>query len=113
MSSKMRDILLKGAFAEEHVEIDINGEKMGFVVREMNAGDATKYKTSLFKVVDGKPVMSMDGYQTKLIANCLFDKDGEKIFGDNDLELIKTLPSSVADKIFEVASRINGLEVKK
>ena len=113
MSSKMRDILLKGAFAEEHVEIEIQGEKIGFIVREMNAGDASKYKASLFKFIDGKPIINMDGYQVKLIANCLFDKDGEKIFGDNDLELIKTLPNSVADKICEVASRINELEVKK
>lgn len=106
----MRDRLSKAKFAEEEVTIEIDGEQIGVMVREMTAGECGKYQSSLYKLVNNTPIVNMENAQAKLIAACLFDKDGNKVYEDKDIELINRLPANVVTLLFEVAGRVNNLE---
>jgi len=46
--------------------------------------------------------------RASLLALCMHE-DGKRIFSDAEASEIGTLPPSVVDKIFEVASRLSGL----
>lgn len=106
----LKQRLINTGFAEDTVEID----GIELVVKEMSSGDAVKYESSLYKMVDGKPQLVMGNSKSKLISMCLFDKDGSRVFEDNDLELINKMPAGTVNKIFEASAKINGIgSVKK
>ena len=99
-----KDNLINIKFTEE--EVEINGEK--YIVKEMNAGEASDYESSLFSMVNGKPVYNTKNAKAKLVLATLH-QDGEKVFEDKDISLIEKMPSSVLNKLFGVASNLNNL----
>ena len=101
-----KEKLFEALFAQE--EIEINGEK--FIVKEMNAKDAGEYESSLYKQVGSTIQYVTKNAKEKLVIRTLCDVEGKKIFEINDIEQVGTLPASVVDKVFQFASKLNGLE---
>jgi predicted fused transcriptional regulator/phosphomethylpyrimidine kinase len=100
-----RDNLFEVKFDEK--EIEINGDK--YFVREMNAKDASEYESSLYKQVGNTIQYVTKNAKEKLVIKTLYDSEG-RVFKESDIELVGKLPASVVDKIFQVASKLNGLE---
>ena len=92
----------------EQIEIDIKGDK--YIVKEMNAKDAGEYESSLYTVVGQTVKYNTKNAKEKLVLRTLCEVNGDRIFGDNDIALIGKLPASVVDKVFQIASKLNGLE---
>lgn len=102
------DILMNSGFKKK--TIDVDGTK--FVIKEMTAGDAEEYQSSLYSVDgSGKVKYNTKDAQTKLVFLCLHDENEERVFTkDADLKLIKQMPSSLVNKIFDEATKINNLD---
>jgi len=92
-------------FNEE--EIEIGGEK--YLVREMDCGDFGKYQASLIKFVNNKPQYKAENAQKNMIMYSLRDLDGSRVYSDKDLALVDKLPKSIAERIFEIAAKLNGI----
>ena len=100
-----KELLLGVKFKSK--KIKINGEN--YEVREMNASNASEYESSLFKIVNNKPVYNTKDAKNKLVLLTLF-KNNEQVFAKNDIGLVGQLPASIVNKIFEVATNINQLD---
>ena len=88
----------------------VNIEGVTVIVKEMTAGEGADYENSLYKIVNGKPIVNTTNAKAKLIALTCFDEQGEKLFDMKDLEQVKLLPNSVSAKLFDIATEINKLE---
>jgi len=100
-----KELLLNLKFKSKTIKI--NGEE--WEVRELSAGDSSEYQSSLYKIVNGKPIPNLKDATLKLVLLTLF-KNNEKVFGKNDLQLIKDrMPASIVNEIATVATELNGL----
>jgi len=88
-------------------EIELGGEK--YLVKELSAGDFGKYQSSLIKMVNNQPVYKTENAAKNLVLYSLHNLDGTRVFEDKDSALIENLPKSVVVKIFEIASKLNGM----
>jgi len=100
-----KELLLSVKFKSETIKL--NGEN--YEVREMTAKNAAEYESSLFKIVNNKPVYNTKDAKNKLVLSTLF-KNNEQVFGKNDIGLVGQLPASMVNKIFEAATKINQLD---
>ena len=87
-------------------------EGVEVVVKELTAGEANKYQMSNIKMVNGKPVANPENAQAKLVLMSCYESDGTRMFSDADLEQVKGLPSTVIDKLYAVAERLNNGDAK-
>jgi len=99
-----KDNLINIKLAQE--EVDIKGEK--YIVKEMTAGEASNYESDLFSMVNGKPVYNTKNAKAKLVLSVLY-QDDVKVFEPKDLSLLEKMPSSILNKLFDVASKLNNL----
>ena len=105
---RQRDKLVAQLFKTEELEID--GEK--YFIREMTAGAATEYEESLLDMSSGKPVYKLKGAKSRMVQACLFTEKGEHVFEKKDLLLVESMPKSLVEKIFDLATRVNSLDPK-
>lgn len=103
-----KEKLLKLKLKNEKIKVD--GET--YEIREMSGEDASEYESSIFKMVNGKPVYDTKNAKAKLVALTLY-QDGEKVFENNDLGLINQLPASVINNFFNLSARVNMLDVEE
>lgn len=75
-------------------------------VRVMTGSERDGFGASLLGA-DGKTVT--DGYKAKLVARCIVGEDGDRLFSDNDVELLRAKSAAALDRVFLVADRINGV----
>ena len=87
-------------------------EGIELLIKELNAGDSSRYQTSLYKTINGTIQMNLENASEKLISATAYNIDGTKLFEVTELEQIKQLPSHVVEKLFKVASKLNGLDKK-
>lgn len=102
------DTLLNSSFGQSTIQVD----GTTFLIKEMDAGSADKYQSGLY-VIDGKGGVKYNTKEakTKLVFLCLHDEQGNRVFTkDADMALIKRMPSSLVDKIFNEATKVNNLE---
>jgi hypothetical protein len=52
---------------------------------------------------------SRDHYHAFLIARTLCDENGKRLFTDEELKKVSTLPSQVADRLWDIAARLSGI----
>jgi hypothetical protein len=101
----LKDKLLAVKTKEKKIEVE--GETL--IIKEMLAGEATKYESSLYSIVNGQPVLKMEGSKSKMIALCVYDQDGKRVFEDKDIALIEKMPTTLIDKLFKECSSVNGM----
>ena len=99
-----KESLAKAKFAAE--TIDIEGES--YEIREMTAGEASVYESSLFSMVNGKPIYNTKNAKPRLVLMTLYQA-GARVYDDKDIGLVEALPYSTLNQLFDVASRLNSL----
>lgn len=102
--------LINASFRSEVIEI----ENTKYIVKEMNAKDKSAYENSLYEYKqvgkEMKVTPRIEGAKSKLVIYTLFTEDGKRVFkGLEDLEIVDQLPSSIIEKICDVAGKLNGL----
>lgn len=100
-----------------HEDVDVP-EWGGVVrVRTMSAADRGRYESNMFTVEKtGK------GWETKprfdnntklaLVALCVVDEQGARLFSDEDLPALGAKNASAVDRLYQVARRLNGMGIE-
>lgn len=82
-------------------------EDQVIIVKELTAGESSKYQHSLYVMVGGAPVMKTENAEIKLIIMSCYDEEGNKLFDVKELEQIKQMPSWIIDKLYGIAKKIS------
>lgn len=89
------------------VEVSGFGE---FILKEMSGTDRNAFEQSLVRYNGDKATPNMANAHAKLVAACLVDESGERMFvTPTDVAELGTLPAKVLSQLFEAASEMNGL----
>ena len=98
------------AFAKANVrkqEVEIEGYGKVFI-RILKARERDLYEGS----IAGGDKFNFDNFRSRLVALCLCDANGNRIFKDEDISVLGEMPADLINKLFTVAQEINGFTPK-
>lgn len=92
--------------------VDVELDEVGtFRLREMSGTERDRFEIAAFKEVDGKRTVEPLYLRARLVAMCLVDDAGARVYSDDQIaELSDEAPASVIAKLFEAAQKLNGLD---
>ena len=90
--------------------LDVDVPEWGGTVRiqGMKAADRDSFESSIYKTVDGKPVLQHENFRAKLLARCLVDENGERLFSEKEIEELGSKSAKVVQFLFDEAQKLNG-----
>lgn len=77
-------------------------------VRTLTGEELDSYETSIV----GKGKSDMRNIRSRLIARCVVDQDGNRLFADNEAEQLGGKSAAALDRLYDVAMRLNGRSEK-
>ena len=94
-------------------KVHIDALDASVYMREITAADQERYEQSMFRVVDKgdgsfEPERDTSNMRSKYLVHVLCDADGNRIFGDEEYELIGKKRSDVIYEMHEKALELNG-----
>jgi hypothetical protein len=82
-----------------------------FTLRELSGTERDKFESWTFADKDGKRTVETMYLRARLVALCLMNGDGKRAFADDQIEeLSDAVPSSVLNRLFTEAQKLNGLD---
>jgi hypothetical protein len=88
--------------------MDTEGKPVTVYIKQMNGIDRLKWASGSF--VDGKTI---DAYRERLLAYCLVDEKGEKIFSDADIAALGEKNGAVTLRLFLACDELNALSIEQ
>lgn len=79
------------------------------LVRGLTAAERDAFEASIVKRRGQKTEMDLRNMRARLVAMCVVDEQGNRLFSDQDVEALGRKSASALDRIFEVAQRLSGL----
>ena len=98
------------AFAKNMVrkqEVSIEGYGKVYI-RILKARERDNYEGAI--AVGEK--FNFDNFRSKLVALCLCDANGNRVFSDAEVNLLGDLPADIINQLFTVAQELNGFTAK-
>lgn len=89
--------------AREAVEVPEWGGKV--FVSEMTAASRMEWELDVFDG-EGKPLT--DNWQVKLVARCVVDKNGNRLFSADDIEALGRKSKDAIRRLYDKANALNG-----
>jgi hypothetical protein len=87
--------------------------KGGVYVRSLKGSELDEYQGSMLsKNGKGKQVVTYDNMRAKLVVKTICNKAGERLFNDGQTALLAQKNAAGLSRVFEVASRLSGLNDK-
>ena len=103
-----RDQIL-GAVDLEHVDVDVPEWGGTVRVRMMTGAERDAFEAATV-VRHGKKVeTNLANIRARLVALCVVDEKGERLFSEADAEALGKKSGSALGRVFEAAQRLNGL----
>lgn len=96
----------------EAVEIEGHGKVF---VKGLQADERDAYEQSLIETgPDGRTRVKrvQRNVRASLLVRCLVDEAGERLFADKDVEAVGKIDASIADKLWDVARRLSGMDTE-
>ena len=83
------------------------------MVREFTGTDRDAFEESMVRIdADGGRRADVSNMRAKLVSMCLIDEEtGERMFGQDELNLLGSKSASALERVFKVCQRINGMTV--
>lgn len=104
-----RDAILKADdLSFEDVEVPEWGGSVR--VRALSGHDRDEFEASMATMRGKKLVPDTENIRAKLVARCLIDEQGDPMFSQRDVWELGKKSAAALDRIFEVASRLSGLD---
>jgi hypothetical protein len=109
-----RDAILKAsALRTEEVRVpewmDPDTDADTVLVRELRGRDRDEWEASLAVMRGKQMVPDVANMRAKLVARTVVGGDGEPVFTQQDVNALGELSAAALDRVFEVASRLSGL----
>ncbi len=101
------DILARDDQRIEEVEVPEWGTWVR--VRALNGRERDDYIDSLFKMRGNKRVSATENATARLVMLCTVDEDGNRLWGEADLERLGRKNAAALNRIGQVAQRLAGL----
>lgn len=78
-------------------------------VRSMTGADRDAYEQSLMASRGPDEKANLRNVRARLVAFCAVDDAGERLFSDADVDALGTKSARALDRVFDVASKLNGM----
>jgi hypothetical protein len=106
-------ILARSALKTEEVRVpewaDPDTGSDVVLVRELRGRERDEWEASLAVQRGQKMVPDVANMRAKLAARAIVGDDGEPVFSQTDVAALGELSAAALDRVFEVASRLSGL----
>src|SRR4051812_49072710 len=102
MALLTRDAFMAAAPALKSEVVNVAGLGGSVKVRELTAGARDRFEEQHLKA-------KRANFRARLVAWTVVDDDGVRLFDDNDLLSLASMPASTLDPIAEAATRVNAL----
>jgi hypothetical protein len=107
-----RDAVL-GANDLAYDEVDVPQWGGKVRVRTLTGAERSKFELSITDVrLKGDPKLKLDDLRTKLVALCMVDAQGQRLFTDSraDLEALGKKNAAAIGIVYDAAAKLNGLD---
>src|SRR5215472_6825818 len=104
-----RDDILK---AEDGGTVEVDVPEWGgtVLVRGMTGRERDEFETSMLeRGRGGRMVPNPVNTRAKVIARCIVDDDGKRLFTAADVQALGDKSGAAIDRVFEVAARLSGM----
>lgn len=82
------------------------------IVRTLSGAERDAYEDETLKT-DGKSlVVNRKNARARLVARCLCDESGNRLFSDAEAVALGSKSAAVLDRLFGIAQRLNGMTPK-
>ncbi len=78
-------------------------------VRGLTGAERDAFEQSIVEQRGKDTRMNLRNIRAKLVAMCVVDEEGNRVFHDEDAELLGKKSAAALNRIFEVAQRLSGL----
>jgi hypothetical protein len=78
-------------------------------VRSMMATDRDAYEQNMLASRGADEKANLRNIRARLVAFCLIDEAGERLFSDTEIDALGRKNAAVLDRLFDVASRLNAI----
>jgi hypothetical protein len=103
-----RDMILKAdGLRTEEVPVPEWGGSV--LVRELRGRERDEWEASLAVQRGRQMVPDVANMRAKLVARTVIGDDGEPVFSQQDVNALGELSAAALDRVFEVASKLSGL----
>ena len=107
-----KELIIKSDdITKEEVEVSEWGGTV--LVKGMTGTERDTYEFSIINQ-DGKDIkVNYENARAKLIAKCIIDEDGNRLFTDEDISILGKKSSIALDRVFSVAQKLCGIGKKE
>lgn len=90
---------------------DVNVPEWGGVVRVgmLTGAERDAFEQAIVVRQGKKTHMNLDNIRARLVALCVVDGDGQRVFSETDVKALGRKSAVALNRVFEVAQRLNGL----
>jgi hypothetical protein len=78
-------------------------------VRTLNASERDHWEAGIVNRIGKKTVFNSENIRARLCLLCLVDEEGNRLFDDGDMFPLGGKSAAALSRIYDVASRLNGL----
>jgi hypothetical protein len=106
---KAKDLRAKILAADDRPREPIKVPEWGVdaFVATMSGTDRDAFDADMFNRKDAKE--RAINFRARLVARCLVDEDGERVFAEADIEALGKRSAAALDRVYEVAAKLNRL----
>lgn len=101
------DILQVQDLPTERVVIEEWGGEV--LVRGLTAAERDAFEQSITERRGDTIIPKLDNIRAKLVARCVINEDGSRMFDDADIEALGRKSAAALDRIFSVAQKLSGM----
>jgi hypothetical protein len=111
MQPLTREAILKqaGVLPREVVATPEWGEATSVIVRALTALERDQWELANYDLKARETKVTMANARARLAVLCVIDEAGERVFRDEDANLLGRSHSAPLDRIFEVCRRLSGM----
>lgn len=100
-------ILKAGDVMTEEVDVPEWGGSV--LVRGLTGRQRDEFETSLIERRGKRSVPNTDNMRAKLVAWCVVDEDGQRLFTNADAAALGDRSAAALDRVYKVAARLSGI----
>ena len=78
-------------------------------MRGLTGSERDAYESSLFQQRGEKRILRTENARARLVAMCIVDEDGERMFSDAEVKDLGRKSGKVLDRLFDEARKLSGL----
>ncbi len=81
------------------------------LVQGMTGTQRDRFEAEVLRLSpEGKRMgLNLDSMRAKLVARCIVDDEGQRLFSDADIEVLGGKSSQAIDRVYAVAARLSGI----